>query len=130
MHPSHRRDHAPTFGTEYETLPAEMKAGTVMIFDGALWHGGGSNATDDGWRLGVNVQYCQGWMRTQQNHYLGVPREKLASMPERLLELLGMKLYKGIMGHVDGQSPGAVVGEARAAETAYSGERARASFAD
>ena len=35
-----------------------------------------------------------------------------------------------VMGHVDGQSPGAVLGEARAAETAYSGERAHTSFTD
>ena len=127
---SHLNDHTPDYDSEYETLPAEMKAGTVMIFDGALWHGGGANTTEDDWRLGVNVQYCQGWMRTQQNHYLGVPRERLASMPERLLELLGLNLYKGIMGHVDGESPGAVLGESRAAETAYSGERARTSFTD
>jgi ectoine hydroxylase-related dioxygenase (phytanoyl-CoA dioxygenase family) len=127
---SHLLDHAPDFNTEYETMPAEMKAGSVMIFDGSLWHGGGANTSADDWRLGVNVQYCQGWMRTQQNHYLGVPPERLAEMPERLLELLGMNLYKGIMGHVDGQSPGAVLGESRAAETAYTGERARTSFTD
>jgi ectoine hydroxylase-related dioxygenase (phytanoyl-CoA dioxygenase family) len=127
---SHLLDHAPDFNTEYETMPAEMKAGSVMIFDGSLWHGGGANTSTNDWRLGVNVQYCQGWMRTQQNHYLGVPPERLAEMPERLLELLGMNLYKGIMGHVDGQSPGAVLGESRAAETAYTGERARTSFTD
>ena len=51
-------------------------------------------------------------------------------MPERLLELLGMNLYKGIMGHVDGQSPGGVLGETRAAETAYAGERRRRSAID
>ena len=127
---THKEDHPPDYTKAYETLPAEMKAGTVMIFDGALWHGGGSNVTEGDWRLGVNVQYCQGWMRTQQNQYLGVPREKLASMPERLLELLGMNLYKGIMGHVDGASPGAVLGETRAAETAYSNDRASTSFTE
>jgi hypothetical protein len=36
-----------------------------------------------------------------------------------LLELLGYRLYKGIMGHVDGRSPGEVVFGARMAETAY-----------
>ncbi|MCA9511991.1 MAG: phytanoyl-CoA dioxygenase family protein [Myxococcota bacterium] len=120
---THRASAMPDFGTAYDTLPAEMEAGTVMIFDAALWHGGGANTTADDWRLGVNVQYCHGWMRTQQNHYLGVPRDALARMPERLLELLGMNLYKGIMGHVDGRSPGAVLGDARVAETAYAGDR-------
>ena len=120
---THKKDHPPDYTKQYETLPAEMPAGSMMIFDGALWHGGGANTTDDEWRLGVNVQYCQGWMRTQQNHYLGVPPEALKDMPERLLELLGMNLYKGLMGHIDGQSPGAVLGDARLAETAYAGDR-------
>ena len=43
-------------------------------------------------------------------------------------DVLGSCFY--IMGHVDGQSPGAVLGEARAAETAYSGDRAHSSFTD
>jgi hypothetical protein len=42
-----------------------------------------------------------------------------STFPDRLLELLGYRLYKGIMGHVDGRSPGEVVFGARLAETAY-----------
>ncbi len=46
---------------------------------------------------------------------------------ERALELLGYRLYKGIMGHVDGRSPGEVVFGERMAETAYrDAERRRA----
>jgi ectoine hydroxylase-related dioxygenase (phytanoyl-CoA dioxygenase family) len=120
---SHKFDHPPDYSKKYETEPAEMAAGTVMIFDGALWHGGGANSTESERRLGVNVQYCQGWMRTQQNHYLGVAPETMRAMPERLLELLGLNLYKGLMGHIDGQSPGDVIGESRLSETAYASER-------
>jgi len=36
-----------------------------------------------------------------------------------LLELLGYRLYKGIMGHVDGSSPGELVFGDRLAEQAY-----------
>lgn len=39
--------------------------------------------------------------------------------PDRLLSLLGYRLYRGIMGHVDGRSPGEVAFGARFAETAY-----------
>ena len=96
-----------------------MPAGSVMMFHGSLWHGGGANTTADEWRLGVNVQYCPGFVRQQQNPYLGIPPEIAATFSDRLLELLGYRLYKGIMGHVDGRSPGEVVFGDRMAETAY-----------
>lgn len=105
----------------------EMRAGSVMVFHGSLWHGGGANTTADQWRLGVNVQYCPGFVRQQQNPYLGIPRDVAAALPDRVLELLGYRLYKGIMGHVDGASPGEVAFGARFAETAYrDSERRRA----
>ncbi len=97
----------------------EMAAGSVMVFHGSLWHGGGANETRDEWRLGVNVQYCPGFVRQQQNPYLGIPAEVARTFPDRVLELLGYRLYKGVMGHVDGRSPGEVVFGARFAETAY-----------
>jgi ectoine hydroxylase-related dioxygenase (phytanoyl-CoA dioxygenase family) len=75
----------------------------------------------------VNVQYCPGFVRQQQNPYIGIPPAIAAEFPERLLELLGYKLYKGIMGHVDGRSPGEVVFGERMKQTAYrDAERARA----
>jgi ectoine hydroxylase-related dioxygenase (phytanoyl-CoA dioxygenase family) len=104
-------------GVEIRAL--EMPAGSVMVFHGSLWHGGGANTTDDEWRLGVNVQYCPGFVRQQQNPYLGIPADVAATFSDRLLALLGYRLYKGIMGHVDGASPGEVVFGERFAETAY-----------
>lgn len=119
---SHRFPHEPHTpgaldGVEVHAL--EMPAGSVMIFHGSLWHGGGGNTTADDWRLGVNVQYCPGFVRQQQNPYFGIPREVAATFSNRLLALLGYRLYKGAMGHVDGRSPGEVAFGARFAETAY-----------
>src|SRR5205085_5799482 len=79
----------------------------------------------DRWRLGVNVQYCAGWIRTQQNHYVGISRDVAATFDDRLLELCGYRLYKGTMGHVDGHAPGEVVFGERMAERAYTYERYR-----
>lgn len=113
---------------EPREVSLEMAAGSVMVFHGSVWHGGGPNTTRDEWRLGVNVQYCPGFVRQQQNPYLGIPPEVAATFDDRLLELLGYRLYKGIMGHVDGRSPGEVVFGARMAETAYrDAERKRTS---
>jgi ectoine hydroxylase-related dioxygenase (phytanoyl-CoA dioxygenase family) len=108
-----------------EPVPLEMPAGSVMVFHGSLWHGGGANTTTGEWRLGINVQYCPGFVRQQQNPYLSIPHELAATFPDRLLELLGYRLYKGIMGHVDGRSPGEVVFGPRLAETAYRDAEAR-----
>jgi ectoine hydroxylase-related dioxygenase (phytanoyl-CoA dioxygenase family) len=94
---------------DVEVRALEMLAGSVMVFHGSLWHGGGPNTTADEHRLGVNVQYCPGFVRQQQNPYLGIPPEIAETFSDRLLELLGYRLYKGIMGHVDGRSPGEVV---------------------
>jgi len=123
---SHRRAEFPDFHMTYDDAAAlEMRAGSVMVFDGGLWHAGGPNTTADVWRLGVNVQYCVGWVRTQQNHYVGIPREIAATFDDRLLELCGYRLYKGAMGHVDGHAPGEILFGERLAERAYTYERYR-----
>lgn len=117
---SHRMPVIPGAEPDRHDVQAlEMRAGSIMVFHGSLWHGGGPNTTADDWRLGVNVQYCPGFVRQQQNHYLAIPPEVASTFSDRLLELLGYRLYKGIMGHVDGRSPGEVVFGDRFAETAY-----------
>ena len=38
---SHKLDHAPEYGRQYDSVMATMPAGSVMLFDSALWHAGG-----------------------------------------------------------------------------------------
>ncbi len=114
-HPYH-----PDRPRDVDVRACEMPAGSVMIFHGSLWHAGGSNRTADDWRLGVNVQYCPGFVRQQQNPYVGIPADVAAGFSDQLLRLLGYQLYLGTMGHIDGKSPGEVVFGERLAQTAYS----------
>ena len=44
---SHKLPSAPEYGGEYDTVTATMPAGSVMLFDSALWHGGGANFSDE-----------------------------------------------------------------------------------
>src|SRR5580692_5877323 len=37
----------PQYGGAYDSLPAEMPKGAVLIWDGSLWHGGGANTTGE-----------------------------------------------------------------------------------
>ncbi len=116
---SHREPGHPDPNDEDLGVPAVMPAGSVMIMDSQLWHCGGPNTTTDQWRLGLNVQYVRGFFRTQQNHYLSIPHDQLAGYSRRLRELLGFELYRGIMGHVEGESPSAVLGVDSEKSSAY-----------
>jgi ectoine hydroxylase-related dioxygenase (phytanoyl-CoA dioxygenase family) len=116
---SHLADREPRPDEIEDAIAAEMSAGSVLIMHGGMWHCGGPNTTADQWRMGANIQYCVGWMRGQQNHYLSLPAEEVRAMPKRLQQLAGFGLHKGAMGHIDGVSPGAVIGAAATSRQAY-----------
>ncbi len=97
---SHRADASPTYGQHYESIPAEMSAGSVLIWHGSLWHGGGANETDRR-RYGIAMNYCAGWIRQQENQQLGIPLELIAEFEPRLRELCGFGTYRGLIGHID-----------------------------
>ncbi len=101
---SHLWDHAPDYGTHYDSVPAEMPAGSVLIWHGSLWHGGGANRTDER-RYGVAMNYCAGWIRQQENQQLGLPLDVVAGFTPRLAELCGFGTYQHLIGHIDKQTP-------------------------
>jgi ectoine hydroxylase-related dioxygenase (phytanoyl-CoA dioxygenase family) len=83
---------------------AVMPAGSVMFFLGSVFHGGGANATERH-RLGVILEYVAGWLRTQENQVLAVPRQLTRTLPLRLQELLGYGIHPPFLGNVDGRHP-------------------------
>ncbi len=127
---SHREPGHPNPDDESSAIAAEMPAGSVMIMDSQLWHCGGPNSTADEWRLGLNVQYVRGFFRTQQNHYLSIPHEQVKTYSQRLRQLLGFELYRGIMGHVDGASPAASIGSETDKAGAYAASSETNPFGD
>ena len=76
---------------EVETVQIEMKAGSLVGWTGAMWHGGGANTTEES-RMALNLNYNLAFLRQQENQYIGVPREEVAKMPRRLQRVLG---YQG-----------------------------------
>jgi len=107
---SHRRDHSPDFGAPYDSIAAEMPAGSVLVWHGSLWHGGGANTTDER-RVGIAMNYCAGWIRQQENQQLGIPRDVAVGFSRRLRQLCGYGVYNGLMGHIDKHSPAEMLGE-------------------
>lgn len=94
----------PEYGGAYETIAAAMPKGSVLIWDGALWHGGGANQTDTR-RTGIAMNYCAGFVRQQENQQLGIPPDMVRGFAPRLQELVGYGVYRGLIGHIDKQSP-------------------------
>ena len=108
---SHLRDHSPDYFGEYESLPAAMPKGSVMVYNGSMWHGGGANRTAQR-RVGVAMNYCAGYIRQQENQQLGVPPALVKTFPKRLQELVGYGIYNGLIGHIDKRTPAeAVLGD-------------------
>jgi ectoine hydroxylase-related dioxygenase (phytanoyl-CoA dioxygenase family) len=98
---SHRVASPPDYADVCDDLiAAEMKAGSVLVFDGSLWHQAADNRTKDEWRLGLQVSYCAGWIRPFTNHFLSIPTETAAKFPDRLIELLGYGTYNGAIGTI------------------------------
>jgi ectoine hydroxylase-related dioxygenase (phytanoyl-CoA dioxygenase family) len=105
---SHLADQSPNYGQHYDSIPAEMPAGSVLVWHGSLWHGGGANTTDRT-RVGIAMNYCAGWVRQQENQQLGLPLDVVAEFPPALQELCGFGVYRGLIGHIDRRSPAQVV---------------------
>lgn len=101
---SHLFPGKPEFGRHYDSIPAEMPRGSVLIWNGSLWHGGGANNTTLR-RTGIAMNYCAGFIRQQENQQLGIPLERVRSFSPRLQELAGFGTYRHLMGHIDKQSP-------------------------
>jgi ectoine hydroxylase-related dioxygenase (phytanoyl-CoA dioxygenase family) len=101
---SHLRPEAPALGTAQATVPATMKRGSVLVYNGSLWHGGGANLTASR-RIGIAMNYCAGWIRQQENQQLGIPLEVARLFSPRLRRLAGFGLYRKLLGHIDKCSP-------------------------
>lgn len=83
-----------------ETVPAEMSAGSCLLYTGKVYHGGGANRSD-GTRVGLNITYDVGWLRQEENQYLSVPREVAVGLPDDLLRLMGYRIGAYALGYVD-----------------------------
>ena len=75
------------------------------MWDGAMLHGGGGNSTKDKSRRTLTLNYARGWLRTQFNQYLSIPRERILQMPSELQFDLGYHAAIGGAGTVDIQDP-------------------------
>lgn len=75
-----------------DTVPAVMSRGSILIYSGKLYHGGGENRSQS-IRQAMNIDYVAGWLRQEENQYLSCPREIARELPTDLLKLMGYNTH-------------------------------------
>ncbi len=84
--------------TPDQICQAVMKAGSVLVYSGSVFHGGGENRSDSD-RIGANLTYTLGWLRQEENQYLSCPPEIAKDFPEELQDMLGYTMGQYAMGY-------------------------------
>lgn len=108
---SHRAGRSAEFGPE-DSIPAAMERGSVLLYDGKIYHGSGENRSDRV-RRAVNITYAVGWVRQEENQYLSCPPEIAATLPEDLLRVMGYQCGAFALGYVNGfEDPLTILGRA------------------
>lgn len=71
-----------------DTIPAEMAKGSLLLYTGLLFHGGGPNSTDH-WRRGLSLQHAVGWLTQSTNQFLECPPAEVSDWSDDLLRFIG-----------------------------------------
>ena len=87
-----------------EIARAEMRLGSVLLYTGSVFHGGGANIADDPGdggadRWGLNITYSLGWLRQEENMYLSCPPEVARTLEPELQALLGYAMSNYALGY-------------------------------
>ena len=81
-----------------EITQAVMRAGSVLIYSGSVFHGGGANRSDSD-RIGINLTYTLGWLRQEENQYLGAPPALGRNLSPELQQLAGYVMGQYALGY-------------------------------
>ena len=84
--------------TADEIAHAEMDAGSVLLYSGSVFHGGGANTTADD-RIGLNITYALGWLRQEENQYLACPPDIARTLDPELQNLIGYQIGQYALGY-------------------------------
>ena len=81
-----------------QVCQAEMTKGSVFIYSGSVLHAGGENRSNAA-RLGLNLTYCLGWLRQEENQYLSCPPDIAKDFDPVLQDLLGYTQGEYALGY-------------------------------
>lgn len=92
-----------------DTVPAEMAQGSLLLYTGSLYHGGGPNQSEH-WRAGLSLQHAVGWLTQSTNQFLECPPSQVQDWSDELLRFVGYaKTGNGLGYWRDSEDPLAAV---------------------
>lgn len=89
-----------------QTVSATMQPGSLLLWDAAVYHGGGANTSSSS-RIGASFAYSLGWLRQYENQFLAVPPELARRLSPVLQGVLGYRTH-GFLGTHENRDPRAV----------------------
>jgi ectoine hydroxylase-related dioxygenase (phytanoyl-CoA dioxygenase family) len=105
---SHLWDHEQRARPE-QTLPAEMSKGSLLLYTGKVFHGGGENISS-GPRAGLSIQHCAGWLTQSEQIMLECPPAMVADWDDEFVRFIGYKMRSNALGYFgDSEDPLAAV---------------------
>jgi ectoine hydroxylase-related dioxygenase (phytanoyl-CoA dioxygenase family) len=84
--------------SQSESIQASMSRGSVLCYSGTVIHGGGANRST-ATRIGLNVTYCLGWLRQEENQFLSCPPHIAKDLEPALTDLLGYTMGNYALGY-------------------------------
>lgn len=86
---SHRDTEPQSWTVQYESVPAEAPAGSVLIYTDLLLHGTGANVSTNLERAGVIVGYCPPWWKPMINFPMTTDPDVMQGSSRILRQILG-----------------------------------------
>ncbi|EXJ95341.1 hypothetical protein A1O1_00461 [Capronia coronata CBS 617.96] len=90
---------------ESRAIYAEMDPGDAFIMLASCYHGGSANTTENEERLMLAGFMTKGYLRQEENMYLGVSQEAVKQYPRHIQDILGYGLSAPFLGWVDLKHP-------------------------
>ena len=87
-----------------DSIPAEMPAGSVLLYSGSIVHGGGANRAGVP-RAGMSITYLLSWLRQEENQHLSCPPEVARTLSSEIQGLLGYTIGNGSLGYFSPSRP-------------------------
>jgi ectoine hydroxylase-related dioxygenase (phytanoyl-CoA dioxygenase family) len=84
--------------SQNESIQAVMTRGSVLCYNGTVFHGGGANGSDAA-RIGLNITYCLGWLRQEENQFLSCPPHIAKDLDPAITDLLGYTMGNYALGY-------------------------------
>lgn len=79
--------------TQEQTIPAEMRAGSILFYSGKVLHGGGANRTSDVRRRVVTTTFAPGFLVPEEAYPFSVPVEAVRNWSPRMQQMLGFRSF-------------------------------------